>query len=118
MNPNTEVTALAETMTVASAPTAYVSRQPIYKKHLDVYGYELLFRDSATDQANVSDGDSATAQVILNFIDFGFDEIVGDHLAFINLTRNFILDGHCASLPKGPCRPRGSGRRNRGARDR
>ena len=51
-------------MTADSANTAYVSRQPIYTKRMDVYGYELLFRDSATDQANIVDGDSATAQVM------------------------------------------------------
>ena len=101
MRPNdTELTELTTTMNTGSATAAYVSRQPIYRKHMDVYGYELLFRDSATDRANVVDGDSATAQVILNFIEFGFDEIIREHLAFVNLTDNFILEGHCRSLPK------------------
>ncbi len=99
MTLHSDVTETA-TATIEKAHTAFVSRQPIYTKRLDVYGYELLFRDSVTDQANVTDGDSATAQVILNFIEFGFDEIIGDRLAFVNLTRNFILDGHCQSLPK------------------
>jgi c-di-GMP-related signal transduction protein len=61
-------------------------------KRVDVHGYELLFRDSTINQANIVAGDTATAQVIRSFIEFGFDELVGEHPAFINLTRNFILD--------------------------
>ena len=88
-------------MNTESTTAAYVSRQPIYRNHMDVYGYELLFRDSVTaEQANISDPDRATAEVILNFIEIGLEEIIGDSIAFINLTRNFILDGHCAALPK------------------
>ena len=100
MTSTTKVTEIPATMTVESETTAYVSRQPIYTKRIEVYGYELLFRDSATNQANIVDGESATAQVILNFIEFGVNEIVGDHPAFINLTRDFILEGHCEALPK------------------
>ena len=88
-------------MSTESVTEAYVSRQPIYRSKMDVYGYELLFRDSgSTDEAAIVDGDRATAQVILNFIEIGLEQIVGRDLAFINLTRNFILEGHCASLPK------------------
>ena len=88
-------------MSTESVTEVYVSRQPIYRSKMDVYGYELLFRDSsATDRAVIVDGDRATAQVILNFIEIGLEQIVGRDLAFINLTRNFILEGHCASLPK------------------
>ena len=100
MTSNPALTELTATMSVENVSTAYVSRQPIYTKRVDVHGYELLFRDSTINQANIVDGDSATAQVILNFIEFGFDELVGEHPAFINLTRNFILGGHCAALPK------------------
>ena len=87
-------------MNTDNTTAAYVSRQPIYRDHMDVYGYELLFRHNAVDRAVIVDGDKATAQVILNLIEFGLDQIVGDNPAFINLTRNFILDGHCRSLPQ------------------
>ena len=100
MTSTPKVTEIPTTMTAESANTAYVSRQPIYTKRMDVHGYELLFRDSEINQANIVDGESATAQVILNFIEFGVNEIVGDHPAFINLTRDFILEGHCDALPK------------------
>ncbi len=86
-------------MTTDSVTEAYVSRQPIYRSHMDLFGYELLFRDGEKDHAVIVDGDRATASVILNFFELGLERIVGKNRAFINLTRNFILDGHCVSLP-------------------
>jgi EAL and modified HD-GYP domain-containing signal transduction protein len=70
----------------------FIGRQPIYDRGRTLYAYELLFRSSAANKASVADGDRATSQVIANtFSEFGLDEIVGQHRAFINLTRSFIL---------------------------
>ena len=71
-----------------------VGRQPIYDDNLNVIAYELLYRDHPQkNSANILDGDKATSQLILNtFLDIGLDNIVGNHPAFINFTRNFILD--------------------------
>ncbi len=70
----------------------FIGRQPIFDPNLQVYAYELLFRgDGESFNAGVIDGDSATSQVILNtFVNLGLDKIVGNHKAFINLTRVFI----------------------------
>ena len=69
----------------------FVGRQPIYNRNVEVIGYELLFRPYEGEKANVIDGDYATSQVILNtFMEIGLEEIVGEGLAFINLTRSFI----------------------------
>ena len=77
-----------------------VSRQPIYSAEMAVLGYELLFRDSEVDYASFSDGDQATAEVILNtFMDIGLQEVVGQQLAFINFGRNLIMGNYCESLP-------------------
>src|SRR5215831_17894051 len=66
-----------------------------------VLGYELLFRDSEADYASFSDGDQATAEVILNtFMDIGLQEVVGQELAFINFGRNLIMGNYCESLPR------------------
>jgi EAL and modified HD-GYP domain-containing signal transduction protein len=71
----------------------FIGRQPIFDRDLQVYGYELLFRDSQVDAAAIVDGDQATAQTLVNGImDFGLEQLVGDRLAFVNLTRNFLLD--------------------------
>ena len=70
----------------------YIARQPIYDAQLKVIAYELLFRSGKTNEANVIDGDSATTNVIINAItEIGMDQLVGPHRAFINLTRNHIL---------------------------
>ena len=71
----------------------YVGRQPIYDRELMVAGYELLFRDYKAEKANFVDGDLATSQVILNtFMEIGIERLVGNGMAFINLTRGFILE--------------------------
>lgn len=68
----------------------YIGRQPIYTRDLSLFGYELLFRDSQANAAQIGDPDRATSQLILNALtEFGLSNIVDDKLAFINLTRNF-----------------------------
>lgn len=70
----------------------YVGRQPIYNRQMKVYGYELLFRRFNATTADVVDGDHATSDVIVNaFMEIGIDDIVGAGMAFINLTRSFIM---------------------------
>ncbi len=71
----------------------YIARQPIYDAQLKVVAYELLFRSGKTvNEADFLDGDSATTNVIINAItEIGMDQLVGPHRAFINLTRNHIL---------------------------
>ncbi len=70
----------------------FIGRQPIFDHKLNIYAYELLFRSSGNSfSANVVDGDSATSKVIINaFVDIGLEKIVGQHVAFVNLTRVFI----------------------------
>jgi EAL and modified HD-GYP domain-containing signal transduction protein len=80
---------------------AFVGRQPIYRDGVDVFAYELLSRNSELNRAAFTDGDRATAQLLLNtFLDIGLDQVVGPHLAFVNVTRNFMLSDYCMSLPK------------------
>ena len=75
-------------------PNAFLARQPIYDRKLEVFGYELLFRSGESGHADFADADQATSQVILNaFMEIGLEQIVGNRIAFINLTRAFIM-GH------------------------
>ena len=79
----------------------YIGRQPIYDRKLNVYAYELLFRAAPDNSARFTDGDQATTDVIVNtFLEIGLDNIVGNRLAFINLTRSFFVGEHTISLPK------------------
>jgi len=69
-----------------------LARQPIYDRGLSVFAYELLFRNSEDNRADFINGDDATSQVILSaLIEVGLDELVGDKMAFINVTRKFLL---------------------------
>lgn len=79
----------------------YIGRQPIFDRQLEVYAYELLFRSGTQNHAGEFDGDQATSQVIVNaFIEIGLDRIVGDQLAFINLTRSFVTASAPLPFPK------------------
>ena len=78
-----------------------VGRQAIFDRDLQVIGYELLYRDSQMNAATFSDGDAVTARVMLNtFLEIGLEQMVGSHLAFINLTTRFLRDNLCNDLPK------------------
>ncbi|MEO1529007.1 MAG: hypothetical protein AAFX06_26595, partial [Planctomycetota bacterium] len=79
---------------------AFVGRQPIFQSNLDVFGYELLFRSGEKSFADIGDGDVATAQVLVSsFADIGLDTLVGPKRAFVNLTRNLLVDGNLSCLP-------------------
>jgi len=81
----------------------YVGRQPIYNKQLGIYGYELLFRAGVGNNAMMGElgQDGATSTTIINsFLEIGLDKLVGDRLAFINLTEQFFLDE--SALPISP----------------
>jgi len=72
-----------------------IARQAIFDRKLNVYAYELLFRENKHQQySNVSatSGDDATSQVINHsFMELGIERVIGNNIAFINLTRNFVL---------------------------
>ena len=80
----------------------YVGRQPIFDRQQNVYAYELLHRTGATaGRYNHTDGDQATCQVIdtsLNVL--SLDDLVGRHLAFVNVPRPMLLDQTYTVLPK------------------
>jgi EAL and modified HD-GYP domain-containing signal transduction protein len=81
---------------------AFVGRQPIYRDGVDVFAYELFSRDNELNRAAFTDGDRATAELLLNtFVEIGLDQVVGPNIAFVNVTRNFVLSEYCALLPKG-----------------
>ncbi|MGH1537671.1 MAG: EAL and HDOD domain-containing protein [Gammaproteobacteria bacterium] len=72
--------------------TIFLARQPIYNRKLRVSAYELLYRDKVAEQAEVVDGNRATSDVIISaLMDIGLENIVGDQLAFINMTRSFLV---------------------------
>jgi len=70
-----------------------LARQPIYNTELGIYAYELLFRSDSNLRIEDIDADLATSLVIFNtFSEIGIHNVVGEHLAFINFTRNLLLN--------------------------
>lgn len=70
----------------------YIGRQPIFDRSLQVFGYELLYRSADMNKAVFSDANHATSVVMSNtFLEIGLERLVGDRLAFLNLTRAFLL---------------------------
>lgn len=70
----------------------FVARQPIFNRMQNLFGYELLFRESYDNNYRCSNGDQATIDVICNsFFAIGIDTITGGKRAFINFTENLLL---------------------------
>jgi c-di-GMP-related signal transduction protein len=79
----------------------FVARQPIFDRTKSVYGYELLFRSGFENYYKALDPDRATVDVISNsFFVIGFDQLTDGRRAFINFTRNLLVQGVAALLPK------------------
>jgi EAL and modified HD-GYP domain-containing signal transduction protein len=73
----------------------YIARQSIYDAELNVVGYEVLYRSSKDNKASISDGNQATSELLLNAaVEIGLERVVGNNLAFVNLTREFLIGSH------------------------
>jgi len=72
---------------------ANLARQAILNAELKTVGYELLFRDGATNTAIFEDGTRATSTVLTNALaEFGLDAVVGNFPAWINFQAQYLLD--------------------------
>jgi len=78
----------------------FVARQPIFDLKLNVFAYELLYRDK-DNLAIINDGDKATSNVVINsFFDIGFYTLTENKRAFINFTYNLIKEEIITLFPK------------------
>ncbi|TMQ07267.1 MAG: HDOD domain-containing protein [Deltaproteobacteria bacterium] len=79
---------------------AYVGRQAIFDRRLNVIGYELLYRDSDENRARFDDVAKASATTMLNaFLEIGLDSLVGTLPAFVNMSAEFLLGDYPIPLP-------------------
>ena len=79
----------------------FVARQPIFDPHQKVYAYELLFRSGMDNFFEASDPDQASTSVIVDsLLLMGMEKLTGGDRAFINCTRNVLIKGYAALLPK------------------
>jgi EAL and modified HD-GYP domain-containing signal transduction protein len=84
-------------------PSAFIARQPIFDRKLEVVGYELLFRGRGYAGDGLSDDpERATATVVLNsFTELELKRIVGHKTAWVNVGRDFVIDGLAQVIPVG-----------------
>jgi len=75
-------------------PAFFIGRQPIFDRDLNLHAYELLFRDGKQNfNLDDLDQDTATSQVITTaFTDIGLEKLIGDKLAFVNVTHKFLTN--------------------------
>ncbi len=78
----------------------YLARQPIYDVMRKLSAYELLYRaDERNYFAEGIDGDQATAILVSDAITvFGVNNITNGHPAFINFTKNLLLEDFALTL--------------------
>jgi EAL and modified HD-GYP domain-containing signal transduction protein len=77
-----------------------VARQPILDRSARLIGYELLFRAHEAVTAEVLDHREATAAVIVDgLLDVGLLDLVGESLAYLNVSRDFLLSVRPLPLP-------------------
>ena len=77
----------------AAAPGyVYLGRQPILDRSGALNAFELLFRSSATNLAQVTDDANATAQVIARLVgDMGPRAVLGNHTGYVNVDRMALM---------------------------
>lgn len=78
----------------------FLARQPIFDRDLKVYGYELLYRSSASNGFDHSDETVASVQVLSSsLLGFGLDSLLGGKLGFVNFPRELLLTDFAFALP-------------------
>ena len=77
----------------------FIARQPILDTRLQVWGYELLFRES--DTKDTFKASSATSHVIANStMVFNWSDLVGNTRAFLNFSGSELVSGAALLLPR------------------
>ncbi|MGO8815666.1 MAG: EAL and HDOD domain-containing protein [Terriglobia bacterium] len=91
---------ITESPAATPSPTRFIARQPIFDRREQVYGYELLFRSGLENRYTANDGDAAVRDVVDNFLNAGARTLTAGRKAFINCTRQFLVNEYATLLPK------------------
>ena len=82
----------------------FVARQPIFDADKNVWGYELLFRNSyGNNFADVGNEDAATSQIIADGFGLIQEDIEEGQRLLVNFPRNMLLEGAADFLPPEVC---------------
>lgn len=70
---------------------AFLARQPIFDRDMQIYGYELLYRQSAENFFSGINDEQATTELIYNtFLVMGLHDLTDETRAFINFSKALI----------------------------
>jgi c-di-GMP-related signal transduction protein len=84
-----------------SAQELFLGRQPILDRDQNLAAFELLFRSSHVNGAQIEDDLLASATVINHaFSELGVEHVLGRYVGFINLSAPLILSDVIELLPK------------------
>lgn len=73
--------------------SVYIARQPIFDQNGEIFAYELLYRDTDTNNADVNDNLHATARVLVNTLNYiGLHTLTQGHMAFIKVDDKILRD--------------------------
>ena len=77
----------------------YIAKQPILDAHENVFGYELLFRDGPQSLLSGVNTSHASLNTMDYSLAFGTRTLTGDKLAFVNCTRELLINRFVTLLP-------------------
>ena len=78
----------------------YLARQPMLDRNQALFAYELLFRHTPNNCAEIETDVSATAAVLAHTAQLGLPRAVGDALAFLNVDTEVLMSDIFAFLPR------------------
>ncbi len=83
-----------------SSSEIFLARQPILDRHQNIKAFELLFRDSQVNRAQITNEMHATASVIVSlFNEMGLQSVLGQELGFINVDSQMLMSDMVQLLP-------------------
>src|SRR5260370_24373233 len=86
------------------AAEAFVGRQPIYDRDLNLFGHELLFRSGWTNSVVFESGSEATSQLVLDaFLEIGLDRLSEGIPVFVNIPQSLLSDRLIDVFPPARC---------------
>src|SRR5215470_6579364 len=77
----------------------FVARQAILTREQQVFGYELLFRDGIENFFRAPDPEVASRSTLDSSMLMGLDVLCGTNHAFVNCTREVLLQDYITLLP-------------------
>lgn len=78
----------------------YLARQPMLDRNQALFAYELLFRNTPANSAEIDSDLSATAGVLAHAAQLGLPRAVGDATAFLNVDTEVLMSDIFAFLPR------------------